>query len=75
MSESSKMPSFQNYVFSSSIGLGVKLDENKLLLYFYDENKNIVLKSEKINERILFSSNGNVTYNMLNGEKVNLYPC
>jgi hypothetical protein len=53
----------------------VKLDENKLLLYFYDENKNIVLKSEKINERILFSSNGNVTYIMLNGEKVNLYPC
>lgn len=42
---------------------------------FYDENKNIVLKSEKINERILFSSNGNVTYIMLNGEKVNLYPC
>jgi hypothetical protein len=41
------MLSFQNYVFSSSIGLGVKLDENKLLLYFYDENKNIVLKSEK----------------------------
>jgi hypothetical protein len=75
MSESSKMLSFQNYVFSSSIGLGVKLDENKLLLYFYDENKNIVLKSEKINERILFSSNGNVTYIMLNGEKVNLYPC
>ncbi|OJG71396.1 hypothetical protein RV11_GL000411 [Enterococcus phoeniculicola] len=69
------MLSFQNYVFSSSIGLGVKLDENKLLLYFYDENKNIVLKSEKINERILFSSNGNVTYIMLNGEKVNLYPC
>ena len=75
MSESSKMLSFQNYVFSSSIGLGVKLDENKLLLYFYDENKNIVLKSEKINERILFSSNGNVTYIMLNGEKVNLYLC
>ncbi|MHC5230160.1 serine hydrolase domain-containing protein [Enterococcus sp. LJL99] len=41
---------------------------------YYDEVKNVVLKAEKINERLVFSPNRKPTYIMLNGEKFTLNP-